>query len=99
MTITTSLDFYLTSQDDTAVTPEFMERLLEHYREQKKLHRRYAFQILIKVREYFSAQPTLVDVPVPAESKFTICGDIHGQVRCRFLCWFNFTSKSKVEMD
>ena len=74
-------------QDDTTVTAEFMERLLEHYREQKKLHRRYAFQILIKVREYFSAQPTLVDVPVPAESKFTICGDIHGQVRTGCPIW------------
>lgn len=66
-------------ENDTDVTADFMERLLEHYREQKKLHRRYAFQMLIKVREYFSTQPSLIDVPVPAESKFTICGDIHGQ--------------------
>ena len=64
---------------DTTVTMEFMEQLLEHYRVQKKLHRRYAFQILVDVRKYFSQQPTLIEVSVPDESKFTICGDIHGQ--------------------
>ena len=26
-----------------------------------------------------SGQPSLVDVPIPASSKFTVCGDIHGQ--------------------
>jgi serine/threonine-protein phosphatase 5 len=67
-------------ENETTVTLEFMEALLAAYRDQKKLHRRYAFQMLLDVRKYFSAQPTLVDVPVPADTKFTICGDIHGQV-------------------
>ena len=26
-----------------------------------------------------SAQPSLVDVPIPEGTKFTVCGDIHGQ--------------------
>lgn len=25
------------------------------------------------------AQPSLVDITIPEDSKFTICGDIHGQ--------------------
>ncbi len=56
-----------------------MQQLMEHYKAQKKLHRRYAFQMLVDVKRYFESQPTLVDVPVPDGKKFTICGDIHGQ--------------------
>ena len=46
-------------QDDKIVTKEFMEKLLEHYKDRKLLHRRYAFQILVDIRQYFMSQPTL----------------------------------------
>jgi len=61
------------------VTKEFVDQLLEHYKNQKLLHKRYAFQILLDARTYFMSQPSLVSVTVPEEKKFTICGDIHGQ--------------------
>merc|ERR1712002_778971 len=38
-----------------------------------------AYQILLQIKEYFSQQPTMVDVTIDAKSKFTVCGDIHGQ--------------------
>jgi len=37
------------------------------------------FQILCEIDTYMRAQPSLVDITVPDEEKFTICGDIHGQ--------------------
>ena len=46
-------------QDDKHVTLEFMEKLLQHYKDRQLLHRRYAFQILIDIRQYFMSQPTL----------------------------------------
>lgn len=74
---------------------------MEHYKQQKKLHRKYAykviillkiyyvrsyllknihyFQILCDIDSYMRTQPSMVDITVPDESKFTICGDIHGQ--------------------
>lgn len=61
------------------VTPQFMNDLLSCYKDQKKLHRKFAFQILVEVKKYFAAQATLVDIVVPAGKKFTVCGDIHGQ--------------------
>nr|SVE74684.1 EOG090X03S1 [Daphnia carinata] len=61
------------------VTLEFMQELMAAYKEQKKLHRKYAFQILLEVADLFKAQPSLIDVTIPEESKFTVCGDIHGQ--------------------
>ena len=46
------------------VTKDFVHQLLEHYRNQKLLHKKYAFQILLDARSYFMEQPTLVNVTV-----------------------------------
>lgn len=56
-----------------------MKDLLEWYRNQNKLHRKYAYKILLDIKSWFMAQPSLVDITIPEEKKFTICGDIHGQ--------------------
>jgi serine/threonine-protein phosphatase 5 len=37
------------------------------------------FQILLDVKQLFMSQPSLVEVTVADDSKFTVCGDIHGQ--------------------
>lgn len=65
--------------DDGKVTIDFMKHLMETYKKQGKLHRKYAYKILFEVKQYFMKQPTLVEVAIPDESKFTVCGDIHGQ--------------------
>ena len=49
---------------ETKVSVDFVDKLLEHYRDQKLLHRKYAFQILLDARTYFMAQPTLVNITV-----------------------------------
>nr|CAG4647785.1 EOG090X03S1 [Moina brachiata]SVE92928.1 EOG090X03S1 [Moina brachiata] len=61
------------------VTLEFMQELMELYKQQKKLHRKYAMKILLDVEELFKSQPSLIDISIPDDSKFTVCGDIHGQ--------------------
>ncbi|KAK3916929.1 Serine/threonine-protein phosphatase 5 [Frankliniella fusca] len=65
--------------EDGKVTLEFMKQLMETYKKQGKLHRKYAYKILLDVKQWFMKQPTLVEVPIPDEAKFTVCGDIHGQ--------------------
>ena len=64
---------------DKTVDEKFALALLDHFKEQKVLHRKYAYQILLQIKEYFSSQPTMVDVTIDAAHKFTVCGDIHGQ--------------------
>ena len=54
------------------VTVDFMDQLLEHYRDQKLLHRKYAFQILLDARTYFMSQPTLVNITVSQIKSHTI---------------------------
>ena len=61
------------------VTLEFVTELIEHYRAQKTLHKKFAYEILFQIYQFFKQQPSLIDVKVEDECKFTICGDIHGQ--------------------
>ncbi|KAK3604593.1 hypothetical protein CHS0354_027447 [Potamilus streckersoni] len=65
--------------ENGVVTLQFVKDLLKTFKEQKKLHRKYAYQILLNVREIFMKQPSLVDIVIPDGKKFTVCGDIHGQ--------------------
>lgn len=64
---------------DKTVDRQFALDLLEHFKSQKVLHRKYAYQILLQIKEFFIKQPTMVDVTIEADRKFTVCGDIHGQ--------------------
>lgn len=41
---------------------------------------RYAFQIVLQTREMLRALPSLVDIKIPDNNHFTVCGDVHGQV-------------------
>ncbi|XP_071507898.1 serine/threonine-protein phosphatase 5-like [Diadema antillarum] len=65
--------------ENDKVTKDFMVQLLDHFKNQKILHRRYAYTILMQILEVFKKLPSLCDITVPEGSKFTICGDIHGQ--------------------
>lgn len=57
-----------------------MKELLKWYKEENKpLHRKYAYKILLDIKAWFMAQPSLIDVTIPDDNKFTVCGDIHGQ--------------------
>ena len=61
------------------VDAAFIKALLEHFRAQNKLPRRYVYQLLLAILPLFRALPSLVRVPVPASGKITVCGDVHGQ--------------------
>lgn len=42
---------------------------------------RYAYQIVLQIREMLQALPSHVDIQVPNGRHFTVCGDVHGQVK------------------
>ncbi|KAL3316182.1 Serine/threonine-protein phosphatase 5 [Cichlidogyrus casuarinus] len=67
------------SKGEYAVTATFMESLLDWYKDEKRLHKKYAMIILKKIKQFFAQEPSMVDIDVPDGSKFTICGDVHGQ--------------------
>ncbi|XP_023217724.1 serine/threonine-protein phosphatase 5-like [Centruroides sculpturatus] len=65
--------------EDGKVTKKFMEELTSAFKDGKKLHRKYAYKMLLDIKEIFQNSPSLVYIDVPPDSKFTVCGDIHGQ--------------------
>jgi len=64
---------------DGAISVEFMTALVETFKAQKKLHTKYAYKILLAIKEQLQKLPSLIDIRVPDSQKFTICGDVHGQ--------------------
>ncbi|XP_065715566.2 serine/threonine-protein phosphatase 5 isoform X1 [Patagioenas fasciata] len=65
--------------EDGKVTLTFMTELMQWYRQQKKLHRKCAYQILVQVKEVLAKLPTLVETTLKETEKVTVCGDTHGQ--------------------
>uniref|UniRef100_A0A8C8RB09 Serine/threonine-protein phosphatase n=1 Tax=Pelusios castaneus TaxID=367368 RepID=A0A8C8RB09_9SAUR len=65
--------------DNGKVTLAFMKELMQWYKDQKKLHRKCAYQILVQVKEVLFKLPTLVETTLKETEKVTVCGDTHGQ--------------------
>ncbi|XP_028073172.1 serine/threonine-protein phosphatase 5-like isoform X5 [Camellia sinensis] len=61
------------------VTLDFVKKMMGDFKNQKCLHKRYAFQIVLQIREMLGALPSLVDINIPDGKHFTVCGDVHGQ--------------------
>ncbi|KAJ9172863.1 hypothetical protein P3X46_016060 [Hevea brasiliensis] len=61
------------------VTLNFVKKMMNDFKNQKCLHKRYAFQIVLQTREMLRALPSLVDINIPDGKHFTVCGDVHGQ--------------------
>ena len=61
------------------VTLPFVEGMIEAFRGQRSIHRRFAFEIVLAAKALLAAAPPVVDVPIPAGTHFTVCGDVHGQ--------------------
>jgi serine/threonine-protein phosphatase 5 len=69
------------------ITLEFVKKMMDDFKNQRSVHKRYAFQILLQTRELLLSSPTLVDITIPDHGHFTVCGDIHGQVYSADSSW------------
>jgi len=77
--MTIEADYTGPALEDGKVTHKFVEELLPYLKNQKRLHKKYAFQILVTIKEYFSTLDSLVEITIPEDEKLTVCGDVHGQ--------------------
>lgn len=69
------------------MTQEFIDDMIERFKNGKKIHRKYVFQIIKAVLEISRKEPTMVEIGVDEGTKLTICGDTHGELFCFFsLC-------------
>lgn len=61
------------------INRDFCLQLMDHLKNQKRLHLKYVYQILLAVLQDLKKRETLVYVTVPANEHITVCGDVHGQ--------------------
>jgi serine/threonine-protein phosphatase 5 len=60
------------------MTPEFINDMLERFKNGKKIHKKYVYQIVIAVKNIVYDEPTMVEMKIEDDAKLTVCGDTHG---------------------
>lgn len=71
--------------DDGEITMDFVHDVIERFKSEKLIHKKYVAQVLMKAMTYFEEVPTLQHVAIPTDpttgekTHFTVCGDTHGQ--------------------
>jgi serine/threonine-protein phosphatase 5 len=61
------------------MTQEFIDDMITRFKNGKKIHRKYVFQIIQAVRNIVYDEPTMVEMEVEKGATLTVCGDTHGQ--------------------
>lgn len=60
------------------MTQEFVDDMIQRFKDGKKIHRKYVFQIIKAVKDLVYNEPTMVEIGVESGKKLTVCGDTHG---------------------
>ena len=60
------------------MTQEFIDDMIQRFKDGKKIHRKYVLQIIKAVKDLVYNEPTMVEIGVEAGKKLTVCGDTHG---------------------
>ncbi|KAF8539253.1 Metallo-dependent phosphatase-like protein [Trichophaea hybrida] len=61
------------------MTKEFVEDMIQRFKDGKKLPKKYAFQIVLMAKAIFMTEPTMPEVKIEEGQTLTVCGDTHGQ--------------------
>lgn len=61
------------------MTKEFIEDMIQRFKDGKKIHKKYVYQIILSAKEIFMTEPTMPEVTIESGKKMTVCGDTHGQ--------------------
>ncbi|KAN0063805.1 Palmitoyl-protein thioesterase 1 [Thecaphora frezii] len=78
------------------IDAEFIERMLEFFKDGGRLPLRYAWQIILGALRQMEQEPPLVDYEVPAGQTIDVVGDTHGQFY-DFLHLLSLTGKPSAE--
>lgn len=61
------------------MTQEFIDDMIERFKNGKTIHRKYVYQIILAVKKIVYDEATMVETEVPADTELTVCGDTHGK--------------------
>ena len=70
---------------------EWIKKLIENLKNKQYLHKKYLLYLMIKAKEIFEKQPSLIDVNF-TDREITVCGDIHGQ----FMIWLIYLKRMVI---
>lgn len=62
------------------MTKEFITDMLERFKNGKKIHKKYVYQIVIAVQKIVYDEATMVEMEIEDDAKLTVCGDTHGKL-------------------
>ena len=62
------------------MTEEFITDMLDRFKNGKKLHKKYVYQIILAVKKIVYDEPTMVEMEVEPDHRLTVCGDTHGKL-------------------
>ncbi|KAI4213688.1 MAG: hypothetical protein LQ351_003654 [Letrouitia transgressa] len=61
------------------MTQEFIDDMITRFKNGKKIHRKFVYQIIAAVRNIVYDEPTMVEMEIEKGHRLTVCGDTHGQ--------------------
>lgn len=61
------------------MTPEFISDMLDRFKNGKRLHKKYVYQIVLAVKKIVYDEATMVEMEIENDANLTVCGDTHGQ--------------------
>ena len=64
---------------ESVMTESFIDDMIQRFRDGKKIHKKYVFQIILAVTNIVKDEPTMVEMEIEKGRKLTVCGDTHGQ--------------------
>jgi hypothetical protein len=67
------------------MTQEFIQEMIEWFKQGKFLPKRYAWEIVMGAHDHFVQEESLVDVEIPEGVTIDVIGDVHGAPSSMFL--------------
>jgi len=61
------------------MTEEFIEEMIQWFKEGKNIAKRYAWEIVFGAYEIFSKEDSLVTISIPEGVTIDVIGDVHGE--------------------
>lgn len=60
------------------VNHEWVVQVMDWCKQQKVIHKKYLTMLILRCRELFDKDKSLVSITIPDDKEITVCGDIHG---------------------
>lgn len=67
------------------MTIDFIEDMIERFKNGKKIAKKYAYKIILAVMDISRKEPTMIEHDVAEGHEVTVCGDTHG--KCTIDCY------------